>query len=423
MGSDNPRTEQIVDRFTLLATHALSSAMLGFVLTQNGGTDVLTGALVGAVVFLCLRHMHDTMSLSRDKRELEEDMKFLRAATLSVRASLDDTAKNARQITTALAKRTDTLEKKVTTELKFIERFLAELPVAPAAKPKALTAAPQSRALADPAMLDLIRRALDENRVDLYLQPVVSLPQRKVRFYEALTRLRSADGAIVMPSHYISVAAPAGLMSVIDNLLLLRCVQLVRRLSHKTRDVAIFCNISEHTLADTEFFPQLLEFLRANRDISNQIVFEFAQDTVLQGGRAVESGLKALHDLGFRLSLDQVTLLNCNFTRLRQQGFHFIKVKARTLISGMGQALAPVSAEDFKDLLARHGIELIVERVEDEKTVVQLLEFNVAVGQGFLFGEPKPLRDVGEIHDARTKELTAASAGRSAPGLARRLAG
>jgi EAL domain-containing protein (putative c-di-GMP-specific phosphodiesterase class I) len=61
--------------------------------------------------------------------------------------------------------------------------------------------------------------------------------------------------------------------------------------------------------------------------------------------------------------------------------------------------------------------------VEDEKTVVQLLEFNVAVGQGFLFGEPKPLRDIGEIHDARTKDLTAASAARSAPGLARRLAG
>jgi cyclic-di-GMP phosphodiesterase TipF (flagellum assembly factor) len=151
-------------------------------------------------------------------------------------------------------------------------------------------------------------------------------------------------------------------------------------------------------------------------------VFEVAQDTVLQAGRAVEEGLKTLHELGFRLSLDQVTRLDCNFSRLRAQGFHFIKVKAKTLVAGMKQANAPVAAEDFKELLARCGIDLIVERIEEEKTVVQLLEFNVGYGQGFLFGEPRPIRDVGEIHDPRTKELTAAAAVRSAPSLARRLA-
>jgi cyclic-di-GMP phosphodiesterase TipF (flagellum assembly factor) len=272
-------------------------------------------------------------------------------------------------------------------------------------------------------MLELIRRALKENRVDLYLQPIVGLPQRKIRFYEALTRLRSADGSIVMPSQYVGVAAPAGLMPLIDNLLLLRCVQLVRRLSQRNRDIAVFCNISEQALTDPEFFPQLLEFLRGNRDISGQIVFEVAQDTVLRAARSVETGIAALHRLGFRLSLDQVSALDCDFGKLRQEGFHFVKVNARTLISGMTQAFAPVAAEDFKELLARHGMTLIVERVEDEKTVVQLLEFNVGYGQGFLFGEPRPIREVGEIFDPRAKELTAATAVRSAPTLARRLAG
>ena len=130
-----------------------------------------------------------------------------------------------------------------------------------------------------------------------------------------------------------------------------------------------------------------------------------------------------LLQLGFRLSLDQVTRLDCNFSRLRTQGFHFIKVKAKTIISGMKQANAPVAAEDFKELLARAGIDLIVERIEEEKAVVQLLEFNIGYGQGFLFGEPKPIRDVGEVNDARIKEASATAASRTAPGLARRFAG
>ena len=412
-----------LDRLTLLATHALSSVIFGFALTQYPGIDPLAGALSGAVVFLCLRHIYDTLSLARDRREIAEDLNFIRAANLSVRGSLDDTRRKVTEITSALAKRAELHERKVAAELETIEQMLNQLPVsAPVVKSDVPAAPVHARTLGDPAMLDLIRRSLEENRVDLYLQPIVSLPQRKARFYEALTRLRSADGSVVMPSQYIKVAAPAGLMSVVDNLLLFRCIQLVRRLSQRSRDVAVFCNISEHTLKDAEFFPQFLEFLRNNRDLSGQIVFEFAQDTVLQAGRAVDEGLKTLHELGFRLSLDQVTRLDCNFSRLRAQGFHFIKVKAKTLIAGMKQANAPVAAEDLKELLARCGIDLIVERVEEEKTVVQLLELNVGYGQGFLFGEPRPVRDVGEIHDARTKELTATTAARSVPGLARRIA-
>ena len=43
-------------------------------------------------------------------------------------------------------------------------------------------------------LLETIRASLEENRVDLYLQPTVSLPQRKLRYYDALSRLRDAGG-------------------------------------------------------------------------------------------------------------------------------------------------------------------------------------------------------------------------------------
>jgi cyclic-di-GMP phosphodiesterase TipF (flagellum assembly factor) len=411
-----------LDRLTLLATHALSSAIFGFALSQYSGIGLMTGTLAGGVVFLCLRHIYDTLSLARDRREIAEDMNFIRAANLSVRGSLDDTRRKVTEITSALAKRAELHERKVAAELEQIEEMLNQLPVSSPAKGNVPATPAQARTLGDPAMLDMIRRSLEENRVDLYLQPIVNLPQRRVRFYEALTRLRSVDGSVVMPSQYMKVAAPAGLMSVVDNLLLFRCIQLVRRISQKSRDVAVFCNISEHTLKDTEFFPQFVEFLRNNRDLSGQIVFEFAQDTVLQAGRAVEEALKTLRDLGFRFSLDQVTRLDCNFSRLRAQGFHFIKVKAKTIIEGMKQANAPVSAEDLKELLARAGLELIVERVEEEKCVLQLLDFGIAYGQGFLFGEPRPVRDAGEIPGTSSKEQAATTVARPAPAPARRLA-
>jgi cyclic-di-GMP phosphodiesterase TipF (flagellum assembly factor) len=247
--------------------------------------------------------------------------------------------------------------------------------------------------LGEPELLETIRAALEENRVDLYLQPIVSLPQRKLRYYEALSRLRAEDGAVIMPAQYMKVAAPAGLMSVVDNLLLFRCVQIVRRLTVKTKEIAVFCNISGDTLADQEFFPQFLEYMHHNRDLASQIVFEFSQAAVTKAGSQGDSNLMYLSNLGFALSMDHVDNLALDFAKMKGLGFRHIKVRAQTLTGGMQGANALVAAEDFKKLLSRHGLNLIAERVEDEKTVVQLLDYNVDFAQGYLFGEPRAVRD------------------------------
>jgi cyclic-di-GMP phosphodiesterase TipF (flagellum assembly factor) len=169
-------------------------------------------------------------------------------------------------------------------------------------------------------------------------------------------------------------------------------VQIVRRLMAKSRGIGVFCNISGDTLRDAEFFPQFLEYMQHNKDLGGQIVFEFAQDAVLRAGREGEANLKRLSEIGFSLSMDNIKTLALDFGKLKNTGFHYLKVRADMLTQGMGAAQAAVAAEDFKNLLARHGLNLIAERVEDEKTVVQLLDYAVDFAQGYLFGEPRAVR-------------------------------
>jgi cyclic-di-GMP phosphodiesterase TipF (flagellum assembly factor) len=173
---------------------------------------------------------------------------------------------------------------------------------------------------------------------------------------------------------------------------LFRCVQIVRRLMTKNRGIGVFCNISGATLRDAEFFPQFLEYMQHNRDLAGQIVFEFAQDAVLKAGREGEANLKRLNDIGFALSMDNIKTLALDFGKLRNNGFSYLKVRADMLTKGMNAAGAVVAAEDFKNLLTRHGLNLIAERVEEEKTVVQLLDYAVDFAQGYLFGEPRAVR-------------------------------
>ena len=145
-------------------------------------------------------------------------------------------------------------------------------------------------------LLEEVREALAENRVDLFLQPIVSLPQRRTVFYEGFSRLRDESGRVMMPAEYLPAAEPEGLVSAIDNLLLFRCVQIVRRLAKQDRKVAIFCNISLASLADEVFFPQFLDFLSENRDTAGGLIFELGQTAYEARGATEARNMAKLAD-------------------------------------------------------------------------------------------------------------------------------
>ncbi len=113
----------------------------------------------------------------------------------------------------------------------------AELPKAAggAAAPDGALELTESEAVSGPlpfkglsrdGIAELVANAVDADRIDLYLQPIVTLPQRKVRYYEAMSRLRTEDGDIVPAGDFIEIAESVGLMPKIDNLLMFRCVQV-----------------------------------------------------------------------------------------------------------------------------------------------------------------------------------------------------
>ncbi len=237
----------------------------------------------------------------------------------------------------------------------------------------------------------LIGKAIDEDRIDLYLQPIVTLPQRKVRYYEAMSRLRTEDGDIIPAGDFIELADNVGLMPKIDNLLVFRCVQVTRRLQLKSRDVGLFCNIHAATLTDPNAFKQFLEFMDANRALAGALTFEFTQSAYRGFGPIEHESLAALAELGFRFSMDHVGDLRMEPKDLADHAFRFLKVPARLLLN-RAAAQSDIHPADLADLLARSGIDLIAERVESESMVLDLLDYDVRFGQGFLFSPPRPVR-------------------------------
>lgn len=244
-------------------------------------------------------------------------------------------------------------------------------------------------------MLSTLRNAIDENRIDIFLQPMVTLPQRKVRFYEAVTRVRDERDQLIAAEEFISIAEASGLIGRIDNMVLLRCVQVLRRLMVRNKDVGVFCNVAASTLGNSTTFAQCLDFLEANRALAPSLVLEFKQSTFRGLGAAETENLAALAQRGFRFSIDHVTDLRIEPRELADRGVRFIKVPASLLLDPKQASTSDIHPSDLSDLLGRFGIDLIAERIEGERAVVDLLDYDVRFGQGFLFAPPRPLRPEG----------------------------
>jgi cyclic-di-GMP phosphodiesterase TipF (flagellum assembly factor) len=226
---------------------------------------------------------------------------------------------------------------------------------------------------------------------------------------------------LLQPPDFLDAAEAAGLMPRIDHMLLMRSVQVVRRLQLKNRDVGLFCNVAASTLNHPQLFQQILQFMGANRALASSLVLELKQSLLRAMGPLETESLAALRDLGFRFCMDQVQDLRMEPRDLSERGVRTVKVPAPLLL---GQASAPsadIHAADLSDLLGRFGISLIAERIEAEAQVVDLLEYDVRFGQGFLFSPPRPVRQealrgaaesgVGDDAGARDKLAAGGQAG------------
>jgi len=258
-------------------------------------------------------------------------------------------------------------------------------------------------------MLVAVKNAIEANRLDIYLQPMVTLPQRKIRHYEAMSRLRDDKEQVLTAGDFIGTAEAAGLMGQIDNLVMLRCVQVLRRLMVRNKDVGIFCNLSAATLSNTSAFNQCRDFLDANRALAPYLILEFKQNTFRHLGPLESEHLATLKRLGYGFSIDNVTDLRIDGRDLADRGVRFMKVPANLLLDQKQLSSTDIHAADLSNLLGRFGIDLVAERIEAERSVVDLLDYDVRFGQGFLFSLPRPLRPEGTTADVVTEATQSSS--------------
>ncbi len=364
------------------------------VLPAAGQVSLVYGALALAALAL----LHATFTGFRWRARARREIAELRQSNADVRRELGTARTEVQQIFEAIqANRSmvrDEAYQNVIKEVKVLQDLIGQLYASRAPVQESAAAPLADDTLDDDAVLDIVRDALQSNRADLFLQPIVELPQRRTVFYDCLSRIRDGEGQVVMPERYVPVAERYGLMGAIDNLLLFRCVQLVRKARQKRDGVAFFAHISGHSLRDTRFFRDFISFMADNGELSQNLFFEFSQAELNDLSPEMTRHLGELAEIGFRFSLDHVTRLDMNFYELSRRGFRYLKVDAGMLLEQL-RAMEEDAArlDGFWETLNRAHIDIVPEKIEDESVLVELLDHPIHHAQGYLFGEPRLARE------------------------------
>ncbi|MEQ8332163.1 EAL domain-containing protein [Nisaea sp.] len=395
-------------RHVLIVSFYLFPAIAIAVLAPTIPVVGLPGWGAGLLLMTIASLIHMGLSVRAARNSSERQMEVLAHELAVTRQDLDAAREEVSAIREAIDAMPDSGH--VVSELKILQGLLGQLsaktpdkargkPATPAqtADDVGLPAVAESPGAAEPLLLigdaevlTIVEQALREDRVDLYLQPIVSLPQRKRQFYECFSRIVDDRGRVIMPEQYIPLAESAGLIAVIDNMLLFRCIQLVRRAVRGQPGLAFFCNISDSSLTDVDFFTDFIEFLAENRKLTPNLLFEFEQEAITNPTYETQVNLQRLQDLGFHFSLDQVRTLDLDLPHLASLGFKYIKVGAHMLHELARGDDPQLDMGRFKGALDRCAMDLIVEKIETEDMLLDLLDLKIDFGQGYLFGEPRP---------------------------------
>jgi len=245
----------------------------------------------------------------------------------------------------------------------------------------------------DPGSEAEIIRAFEGEGLEIHLQPVVTLPQRKVVAYEALARLRIGGTPVpVEPETFLPVLERYGRTTELDRRMLQRAAIVVRHLARRGSETTLTYGLSPLSLFEPGLLRELARTAADDPTLAG-LVLALPQASWRGLDAGQRSLLAALRDrIGF--SLDRPDDLRFDAAELAALGIGQVKVPADMLLrSGSGQGgLSDIAVEDTAPALARAGIRLVAMDVADEADVPDLIDLDVPFAQGAAFATPRPVR-------------------------------
>ncbi len=245
-----------------------------------------------------------------------------------------------------------------------------------------------------PVSVRAIAGAIMAGRIDVSLEPIMSLEDQKTRHYEVSIRLRNEAGEHLNHNAEGVELRGTGLLPLFDCASVTRTAAMARRLEERGKPGSLFSAFNGESLTDDRFLGGIAETLHQRASFATQLVLAFSQSDVRDFSPSEWDTLADMRSLGFRFAISAVTDLDMDFEALAEAGFSFAKLDADVFLKGLPTSGGHIPASDVCRHLAKLGLTLVVERIDSEEKMARVFGFGVLLGQGHLFGGPRAVKSL-----------------------------
>lgn len=260
----------------------------------------------------------------------------------------------------------------------------------------------------DLAGIQAIRKALADDRLSLFFQPVFEIKETSIVMAqcEILLRVRSENGELYSPARFIPIAEKYNVMTQVDRWVFTQVVDWLAVHQKKHIIPRLLVNLSGLSFANEDFSDFIVERLsRGDVDPSN-IAFEISEGAAVRNFEKASRFIDRIHALGCELALDDFGSGFSNFAYLKQLSFDYLKIDGSLVRNIATNEVDRQMVAAINQIGQTVGAKTIAEFVEDDESLQCLREIKVNYAQGYGLRMPTPL---GQLADEL--ELTQIGAG------------
>jgi diguanylate cyclase (GGDEF)-like protein len=243
-----------------------------------------------------------------------------------------------------------------------------------------------------------LRRAIENDEIEVFYQPIVRLADRTVAGFEALLRWRHPTKGLVAPADFIAHSEETGLIVALGRLALTRAAKDLaqwQRFFPLPEALFVSVNLSRRQLLDLDLETFLVELLSGASIEPGSLKLEVTESAVAADAEA-GAIMERIRALGAGLAIDDFGTGLSSLSQLRDLPFDTVKID-KSFLSRHGGTDADCDAGVVLSSIVSLAHDLrrsvIVEGVETERDAQRMLELGCEFAQGFLFSEPLATKD------------------------------
>jgi diguanylate cyclase (GGDEF)-like protein/PAS domain S-box-containing protein len=249
----------------------------------------------------------------------------------------------------------------------------------------------EQRVQARARWLERIRRAVDDDQLTLYAQPIKNLSTGETDRFELLLRMLGEDGEVVVPDDFLAVAERFGLMPEIDRWVVCRAIQVLQHQHAAGNAVTVEVNVSGQSLADAELLAAIERDLARRPVPPGSLVFEVSETAAVADLAEAQHFAARVSELGCSFALDDFGVGFGSFYYAKHLPFDYLKIDGEFIRNCRNSHVDRVVVDSVVELAHGLGKRTIAEFVQDEESASLLRASGVDFGQGYHLGRPQPL--------------------------------